>query len=278
MQVTKRKRGFTLIELLVVIAIIAILASILMPVFAQARGKARSASCQSNLKQLGLAWIMYAQDYDEAFPFSAMRDAPCPWDPSSTCQRYWQQMVEPYVKRGNSETAFFGGNERGGNVFVCPDYLFPAPDVDEAGNPGGWGGGAADGVPASGRWPLSSYAPNIAITSAWWSYGQPWAGDTGQPGFLSTIGEPASIIMLAPNHDCCIETWGGGGANNWTRAAVRHQRGANYAMCDGHVKWWRGPSPQFGAEPNGEAPGTPVCTDKRNRQSCASYFFPRAGR
>jgi prepilin-type N-terminal cleavage/methylation domain-containing protein/prepilin-type processing-associated H-X9-DG protein len=62
------RRGFTLIELLVVIAIIAILAAILFPVFAQARDKARSASCLSNLKQMGLAWMMYAQDYDEIYP------------------------------------------------------------------------------------------------------------------------------------------------------------------------------------------------------------------
>ena len=59
------RRGFTLIELLVVIAIIAILAAILFPVFARAREKARQASCVSNLKQLGLAGVMYAQDYDE---------------------------------------------------------------------------------------------------------------------------------------------------------------------------------------------------------------------
>ena len=62
------RRAFTLIELLVVIAIIAILAAILFPVFAQAREKARAITCVSNLKSVGLAAMMYAQDYDESLP------------------------------------------------------------------------------------------------------------------------------------------------------------------------------------------------------------------
>jgi len=61
-------RGFTLIELLVVIAIIAILAAILFPVFAKAREAARATSCRSNLKQVGNAFMMYVQDYDEVYP------------------------------------------------------------------------------------------------------------------------------------------------------------------------------------------------------------------
>ena len=68
MPVMERRRGFTLIELLVVIAIIAILAAILFPVFARAREKARQTSCLSNIKQLGLGFIMYSQDYDEMHP------------------------------------------------------------------------------------------------------------------------------------------------------------------------------------------------------------------
>lgn len=64
-RIIRVNRGFTLIELLVVIAIIAILAAILFPTFARARENARRASCQSNLKQMGLAWMQYTQDYDE---------------------------------------------------------------------------------------------------------------------------------------------------------------------------------------------------------------------
>src|SRR5438132_3273033 len=67
----RRHAGFTLIELLVVIAIIAILAAILFPVFAQARDKARQTACLSNLKQLSLGVLMYAQDYDEVLPGNA---------------------------------------------------------------------------------------------------------------------------------------------------------------------------------------------------------------
>src|SRR5450755_1930358 len=64
--------GFTLIELLVVVAIIALLAAILFPVFARARENARRTSCSSNLKQLGLGVLMYAQDYDEYYPYCVM--------------------------------------------------------------------------------------------------------------------------------------------------------------------------------------------------------------
>jgi len=86
------RRGFTLIELLVVIAIIAILAAILFPVFARAREKARQASCQSNLKQLMLAGLMYAQDYDERLPSQTMH-------PTST-EGYpmWYDLFGPYTK------------------------------------------------------------------------------------------------------------------------------------------------------------------------------------
>jgi prepilin-type N-terminal cleavage/methylation domain-containing protein len=110
-----QRRGFTLIELLVVIAIIAILAAILFPVFAQARGKARQSLCLQQIKQFGTATDMYAQDYDERYP-NMFR--PC----GGTCRPnsrytsdtgwhqsgwYWHEVVLPYIK-----------NEQ---VLLCPE-------------------------------------------------------------------------------------------------------------------------------------------------------------
>src|SRR5215211_2252452 len=75
----KRTRlAFTLIELLVVIAIIAILAAILFPVFARARESARRSTCLSNLKQLGTAFQMYTQDFDEVYPSGLVLAVPGP--------------------------------------------------------------------------------------------------------------------------------------------------------------------------------------------------------
>ena len=86
------RRGFTLIELLVVIAIIAILAAILFPVFAKAREKARQSSCLSNVKQLILAGLQYAQDYDETLPCHTM-------NPTSTEGfPMWYDLFQPYTK------------------------------------------------------------------------------------------------------------------------------------------------------------------------------------
>ena len=88
-----RSAAFTLIELLVVIAIIAILAAILFPVFAQARDKARSAACLSNVKQLGLGIAMYTQDHDEFMPYNYAYT----W-PGQKELYYWQDLCRPYVK------------------------------------------------------------------------------------------------------------------------------------------------------------------------------------
>jgi prepilin-type N-terminal cleavage/methylation domain-containing protein/prepilin-type processing-associated H-X9-DG protein len=83
-------KGFTLIELLVVIAIIATLAAILFPVFSRARENARRASCQSNLKQIGLGLMQYTQDYDETMVFIYSNQMPS--------NQHWMHNIQPYTK------------------------------------------------------------------------------------------------------------------------------------------------------------------------------------
>lgn len=101
----RKRSAFTLIELLVVIAIIAILAAILFPVFAQARESARKASCQSNLKQLGIAFGMYRQDYDQQWPVNGEGgsnnggDTTCLAETTRSGWRGWAgNCVLPYTK------------------------------------------------------------------------------------------------------------------------------------------------------------------------------------
>lgn len=101
------RRGFTLIELLVVIAIIAILAAILFPVFARAREKAKQASCLSNMKQLGLAAMMYVSDYDDIF--------------FPRCTGTWGQPGAVYwFPRSSSEPGLIMPYVKNEQVFVCP--------------------------------------------------------------------------------------------------------------------------------------------------------------
>jgi prepilin-type N-terminal cleavage/methylation domain-containing protein/prepilin-type processing-associated H-X9-DG protein len=107
----KRFGGFTLIELLVVIAIIAILAAILFPVFAQAREKARQATCLSNMKQWSIGTRMYLIDYDDTVvPCYLYSSHPT----GGTLQKgpaylqWWEDLLDPYVK-----------NDK---VWYCPDY------------------------------------------------------------------------------------------------------------------------------------------------------------
>jgi prepilin-type N-terminal cleavage/methylation domain-containing protein/prepilin-type processing-associated H-X9-DG protein len=95
-----KRAGFTLIELLVVIAIIAILAAILFPVFAQAREAARKTSCLSNMKQAGLAFIQYENDYDSYYPLGYASGA-------VNAGMGWAGQVYPYVKNTG--------------IFRCPD-------------------------------------------------------------------------------------------------------------------------------------------------------------
>lgn len=224
------KQGFTLIEILVVIAIVSILAAILFPVFARARENARRSSCMSNLKQIGLAVMMYAQDNDERYPFSSQARASLGSSWSSTAvpsgdfansvSVYWQQFLQPYTKSAQ--------------VFYCPSNNY-----------------ASDGL-------YGNYGVNrliiadIATTSV----------------SMAAIPSPASSYMIMdagiyrmnPTDVKRIDSGGncnylpgtgpGTAANRPSILAAcgisaletdyesgRHLGGVNMAFADGHVKW-----------------------------------------
>jgi prepilin-type N-terminal cleavage/methylation domain-containing protein/prepilin-type processing-associated H-X9-DG protein len=140
----RRKKAFTLIELLVVIAIIAILAGILFPVFAQAREKARAAACLSNMKQIGLAFTMYAQDYDEVAVATAIANGGpsllpytgvnTPTGNGATQNVLWHHLLHPYVKN-------FA-------VFNCPSWGY-GKYTGTYTSLGGYGAGCVTSVPVA---------------------------------------------------------------------------------------------------------------------------------
>lgn len=107
-----RKSGFTLIEILVVIAILAILAAILFPVFARSREQARKATCLSNLKQIGLAFRLYTQDYDGGYPNTG--------DPWLWVGRRWRWPIMPYLAIGQREGANFNSRQGTPSILLCP--------------------------------------------------------------------------------------------------------------------------------------------------------------
>lgn len=132
---TKRSNlGFTLIELLVVIAIILLLAAILFPVFSRVRDKARQSTCQSNLKQIGLGILQYAQDNNERLPNT--------YDDGAGHTDYsWRVFIEPYIK--------------GRNVFACPSNPKKEVISDDTKNPISYASNYSTGNTVGGSAPMS---------------------------------------------------------------------------------------------------------------------------
>ncbi|MCX6367916.1 MAG: DUF1559 domain-containing protein [Armatimonadetes bacterium] len=221
-----KNRAFTLIELLVVIAIIAILAAILFPVFAQARAKARQIACLSNQKQIGTAFMMYIQDYDETFPFSD-------YGVSNNAADYivWPFLVEPYIKGGVQGTT---NKNQKKSVFVCPDNGVSTPDSFFTGF------AAARGLLNYNvnRYLMEANRNNQGINN----------GLTVQS--LAAVEAPASLVMMCEAVGTLPEIQGRD--NRYTTASdqhnagymnarQRHSGGANFTFADGHSKWFKAP-------------------------------------
>lgn len=194
--------GFTLIELLVVIAIIAVLAAILFPVFGQAKASARTTQCLSQVRQLGLAWTMYAADASERA---------CP---SYTVDEQTWSMTSWDFDPANPDQGFGGllmPYTREGRIQRCPEFTGE-----------GWGR------------PYTGYAYNASYIGGDWYAGVPEAS-------LSAVGDPTRTALFADagyGHPVMAQNYLRAPSDPLFRAGTvhfRHRGGATVVWADGHA-------------------------------------------
>lgn len=230
MNTSQRRTGFTLIELLVVIAIIAILAAILFPVFAKAREKARQAACMSNQKQIGLAWLQYAQDNDETVvPSTAMGTSAAP-------NFSWPVCINPYTK----SLQILSCPSDGGHNLSYTYNIMASRAV---------GPGSAGSPPRTlAGFDLVAQVP-ILLDAVGIAYTAPAGTDNSKvnqallfftnPGVYPSTGSPQGSIagrQLSDPVNLATSTL------VYSAGALvtpnRHVLGANYLFADGHVKFY----------------------------------------
>ncbi len=233
----KVRSAFTLIELLVVIAIIAILAAILFPVFARARENARRSACQSNMKQIGLGFLQYAQDYDESLPFGTGGN------------RHWVEPIMPYVKSQQifvcpSDTTQPDTN----NGVVTNDVLSYAANRNAVYNERDTNkvaGGRLAAFSAPARTVLAMEVRNVKIqyVDPTFTQDQMYGGNNSTCNGADTGADCVGNDGRAATGEIDHPTNGGYGTNEkYFKDYARHFDGSNYLCADGHVKWFHGRS------------------------------------
>lgn len=222
-------KGFTLIELLVVIAIIAILAAILFPVFAQAKEAAKKTACLSNTKQIGLALLMYCNDYDDMTPSIAGVDSP--------------ELMMPYIKSTNLFLCPDRTDSNGSPVYTNDGYtwssIYPGYGYNW-GQYGHRGGGLLDRATGG----ANDHFPGISATSV--------VSPAQMFAFADTYDTPRITCELNYN----LGNWSGNNGQAASNSTLRHGGHFNYSFVDGHAKnviiqarnvlnqgnWWGVPS------------------------------------